>query len=196
MGRAAVSRFEIKIDNRIMYAIIQIILAIVLLFNPSVETVQTPPSNQIHVISGMPEFNASIIGERPPDDLATMALVSLVTLLRDPTIAFPYPMSTQFDCTIADDECFSYIMPGRLDEIILTDTSKKLVDSPHRDAAWFIAEAAPAYNLEYFPLQDDVVFEDSDCRIYPTAFQTIKVCLNNIINQTLAAGMRLLEIPG
>jgi hypothetical protein len=79
-------------------------------------------------------------------------------------------------------------MAGSLDETILTETSQKLVDSSPPGATWFIAKEARAYQLEYFPLQDDVVFEDSDCRIYPSALQTIKLCLKNI-NTTLVAGM-------
>ena len=134
------------------------------------------------VTSGMPPFNASLVTESFADDLATTALVLIGGLLKDETVAFP---STSQNCTTAQG-CYSYILPGSLSDILENGTS--LIYNPSPSSAYFVTEAAPAYILEYFPLDDQVIFTQStDCKVYGIVSGGIKLCLKNI-GESLVAG--------
>jgi hypothetical protein len=129
----------------------------------------------------MPQFNASLVTESFPDDLATTALVLIGGLLKDETIAFP---SASQNCTTSQG-CYSYILPGSLSDILENGTSQ--IYNPSPSSAYFVTEAAPTYILEYFPLDDEVIFTSTDCKVYGILSGGIKLCLKNI-GESLVAG--------
>lgn len=180
--------FRINSDSRAIYWVIQIALAVILLFNPSFKPILLRTTSDESVISGMPPFDLSVIGGILPEDLATETLASVGDLLGDITIAFPYFVPTNYACP-SGEGCFSYVLPGGLDEIISNKTSQNITFSLPSDSTWFVAKEVPVYQLEYFSLQEDIIFNETDCRVYASVAKAIEVCLENV-GENLIAGIR------
>ena len=126
----------------------------------------------------MSPFDPTIVSQISPDDLAAETLLSVDGLLKDRTIAFPY-FNSMNDTCLSGEGCFSYILPGSFDEIIVKATSQNLALSLPADGTWFVGEEAPVYQFDYFPFQSDIYFAQSDCQIYASASNAVKVCLKN-----------------
>jgi hypothetical protein len=112
-------------------------------------------------------------------------------LLLDPTIAISVP-PTANSVTIDQTNCFSYVLPGQIFSIFTDNDGVVLSpldysDENRNDATAYLTVSAPAYEIEYFPIQDDIQFEDSDGQMLGYNSSQFKVCLKNI-GAGLAAG--------
>ena len=85
------------------------------------------------------------------------------------------------------DGYLSYILPGSLDDIILTATSQKLILSLPENVNWFIAKEAPVYQLDYLDFPQSFTFSGSDCQVYASPSDALQLCMTNM-DETLVAG--------
>jgi len=161
---------------------------VILLFNTNFEPSQPRVSSPTAVIAGMSPFDPALLSQISPDDLAAEALISVDGLLKDQTIAINW----MNDTCLSTDGCFSYILPGSFDEIIV-QSSQSLASSLPFEGKWFIAEEVPVYRLDYFPLQSNVYFAQSDCPIYASLSSAVKVCLKNVEENLIAGIQRILR---
>jgi len=77
-------------------------------------------------------------------------------------------------------------MPGDLG--VVEEFSYGMLD--HNGSTTFVSMKAPAYLLEYYPVQGDVVFENSDCLDFETLLSVssdiLRICLKNTGNDLIA----------
>ena len=162
----------------------RITLSIVLLSNPAFETTYKQVGPQNRVVAGLAPFNISIPGIAEE----TQGLFTYYThgFLANPQIA------TIVDPPVNQPHYFSYIIPGPLWKVSITDlenqviTPLDLTDQQRDDANAYLVVGAPGYQLDYSPLDIDEIFDNQiDCRVYDNSLQ---ICVKNPDNRHLIAG--------
>ena len=163
---------------------IRVILPVILLFNPSFETVYRRTTADHQIIAGAAPFNVSYgLGQYKDIVLQQYFALNLQGLLRDPKIALP--ISPVTDRCANSGDCFSYALPG---EFLLVapfvgniNNATELLNLSHGDASVYIAERIPVFQVEFFPIQQAVSFSSEDCAAYGSAKLEIifKLCFKN-----------------
>jgi len=175
-------------------ALIKAVLSVVLLYNVTFETVYVKVGPTYNVYAGMPPFNVSLATSETASGIALNFILYAQSLLSDRTSAIAFPPSTS-GCKEAQDDCFSYVIPGQLDSSLIISGTKDSGNatgvqyySEDLDVTTYVALNTIAYQLEYFPIRDVPEWDNSDCQIFGTAdFVAIKICLKNV-NDYLVAG--------
>ena len=163
-----------------------------LLLNISFTTtyINTGPTEQI--VSGIAPFNASLAsGKNESLILPSYFSRDMQGLLLDPTIAISVT-PTANGCTADETNCFAYVLPGQMVSLFADEDGELVSPLDYfteqlNGATLYLSVGGPAYQIEYFPMQDDIEFDSSDCEIFGAGGSGFKVCLKN--NGTdLAAG--------
>jgi hypothetical protein len=171
-----VSHEKMKAKVRIGLNTAHILLGFLLLSNIDFQNTVSTVGIKQSIIAGLGPFNASI--EVPGSPFLLYS--DLNALLQSEQNAIPVPSPNATSC----DECFSYLLPGELNDIgLLPDGDPPAAESPE-GVTLFISKAAPAYQFDYYPLSD-IEFPSSACKAYG---ELIKLCLMNI-NEDLVAGI-------
>jgi hypothetical protein len=169
----------------LIHQLFRIALSVVLLSNPAFETSykQIGPTNQ--VIAGLAPFNISIPGiAEETQGLFTYYVHSFlanpqITAVVDPPINVP--------------NHFSYILPGPLQKVSIMDLGGPKIVTPldltakqRDDANAFLVIGAPGYQLDFLPIDKELVFQDQiDCHVYDDSLQ---ICVKNTNTGDLIAG--------
>lgn len=169
------------------------ILSVILLSNISFEMMYARVGSMQNIYSGTAPFNLSLAYTAGASEIISETFMGYTENFLFNTISVvPFSPSTAI-CKAAGGNCFSYIMPGDLG--VVEEFSYGLMD--YNVSTTFVSMKAPAYLLEYYPIQDDVAFENSDCLDFETllsADQTpfieigtlLRICLKNIGNDLIA----------
>lgn len=163
-------------EVRILLNIIHIFLGFLLLSNINFENTFTTVGSKQNVIAGLGPFNASIDNGDP----SFLIYSDLNSLLQSEQETFPVLSPNGTSCI----ECFSYILPGTLNGIGLVPTGVPPAADPPEGATLYISKAAPAYQLDYYPLHG-TNFPSTACQVYG---DLMKICLMNV-DGDLIAGM-------
>lgn len=176
MVSTKVSYEKMKAEVRIALNVIHIFLGFLLLSNIDFRDTFTTVGTKQSIIAGIGPFNASIEVPNSPFIIYS----DLNSLLQSEQNAFPVPSPNGTSCT----ECFSYLLPGNLNNIGLVPDGNPPAAEPPSGVTLYISKSAPAYQLDYYPLSD-IAFPSPTCQIYGGL---MKICLMNV-NGDLVAGM-------
>ena len=182
-----------RTDDSIIQTLIKVVLSVILLSNISFETMYARVGSIQNIYSGTAPFNLSLAYQAGASEIISETFMGYTGNLLFNTISVvPFPPSTS-TCKAAGENCFSYIMPGDLG--VVEEFSYGMLD--HNGSTTFVSMKAPAYLLEYYPVQGDVVFENSDCLDFETLLSVssdpsfvigslLRICLKNTGNDLIA----------
>ena len=79
--------------------------------------------------------------------------------------------------TCSDPACFSCFLPGGMG-IVEFDTNLPTIGKDNfSDATAFVVNDAPGFQIEYSPIDGDLVLEEDDCRVYGTDTVALQICV-------------------
>ena len=183
---------------RLLLILIVGILGVALLFDVGFELLYIPiTNNRNDVLSGIPSFNASLV-KLNPEVLPGLFFMSSQRFLGDPKSTYSFPPISR-PCILSPEDCFSYVIPGDFDKISIRGRDRKqkmnifdlAINEHERKSTTFVVEKAPAYHLEFFPIQSSSTFGSSDCRVLGNFQMPMMICLKNE-GEDLVAGFTLI----
>jgi hypothetical protein len=203
-------------------AILKVVLSIVLLIHIDFTTTYFPVRDYNLVLTGIAPFNASLTQNSGVSSILPFFFDELsLQFLWDPTAAIEAPPVTE-QCRNAGDSCYSYIFPGTMQNMELIKplpggstpgnvsnfTVSEAIDlevapflpldyteEERHGATSYIVLNATTYQVEFFPLQESVGFNNDDCQYLgngdinsPNSPLPVKMCIKGI-GEDLAIGM-------
>ena len=139
-----------------------------------------PTSSLTPVLSGIGEFDASVLGR--PGYSREEVLFNLFTSTwgflvdREQVSAF----NTSFNC----HDCFSIVLPGRFDKIVPSPGKGRIRPFDEENGGeLYVVDNAPGY---YFELNtgtfngEKEVFLSQECRVYPVGTAALAICAKNV----------------
>lgn len=155
---------------------------------------------QTIAFGGAPSLNLSRILSTDASALSSgSASFQPFAVLSDTTSVSPFSATTT-NCTDAGDECFSFVFPGNVVDLYVgtdpnsTQTHRLVEDNDTpADATTYVLENATAYQLEYYPLQQNVEFNFStDCTMilrWSYVLNPFQLCVKEIDDDIAACNL-------
>lgn len=176
----------------LIFVVSRIVLTFVLLIGINFVTVYRPVTPDHSIIAGAAPFNVTYsTGMYNRVEILNFFSMFLQGLLADSLFSITAPPTTEA-CQKAGEECYSYILPGDFVELgAYTGDKTNLTDIltlPHQNVDVYVANNVSVYQIEFFPVQNSLLFTDDDCTAYgnPYLGTTFKLCLKNDGNDLVA----------
>jgi hypothetical protein len=190
MGWSKVYSIKIKLTiNRIFFVILRGALGVLLLSDVSFKSTYPGVFDFAVQSAGLSPMTTAIIDRTPNFNLtATSEFWWYFPALLSDTKRVA-PVQSLVPCTGQD--CESYFMPGSMPDVVLENGTSLPSGDSYPGAISYIVNDAPGFQFDFYPIDPatDPPMTMEDCRVYGVSEMAVNICLKQVNETSLMAGM-------